>query len=636
VGDRGRPRQLPVVACPNPLHRGSRVKGDGTRFTQSGRRRDYRCRPSGYPVHKFAVVISAADEPVVARTPAPACPVHGSAAKIGRWGSYAVRPKEVRRQRYRCVPTEPGERGKLRKHCHYFTPTMAREHVDFGQLHCGECGETRGVHHGEPVVARAQSWPLRVAAEGLSRIAAGESYSAVGRWAWEVTGRTRTRPAKLSAAERSRRQAVADWHRSLPRRRKSDPEPAPPAGLSLEPLPSDENYRRRRRIDTAGNVLPPRRTPSPSAARARARWHVAADWTEMYAAAIWQPMHERLLADERAEHDRRQALTPEQRAADGRPQVLLLDDLPVMTRAAGGNRSRRSYFVLAAGTVSWSDPRPAGTRGRDGRDRPEPTTKLRLLRGFATNEAESWLLLFQELGYVPGVYEPEVILADAGTGLQKAVRKFFRTAVLVPSLWHVKSAVTQALMKKSGPGAVRFTDLGLALHPRLGNLLDDLSAERLRARGVAGWKAWWDDLHTAMTELDLSTTAVRERRASYEPVVTRALPTLAANPAVPVSTGGFEMVLRARASALIAGRSHALANLERCASLFDLCVCRDQGEFHSLPAVIKALTIDNDTRGGWAAAPRLMADPQPPVPAGYSSLRDRRLPVALASVRGLR
>jgi len=41
-----------------------------------------------------------------------------------------------------------------------------------------------------------------------------------------------------------------------------------------------------------------------------------------------QPLHDRLLAEEHAEHDRRQALSPGERTTDARSQVLLLDDLP--------------------------------------------------------------------------------------------------------------------------------------------------------------------------------------------------------------------------------------------------------------------------------------------------------------------
>ena len=173
------------------------------------------------------------------------------------------------------------------------------------------------------------------------------------------------------------------------------------------------------------------------------------------------------------------------------------------------------------------------------------------------------------------------------------------------------------------------------MHPRLADHLAELSAESLHAMDAATWRAWWDDLETAMTGMGLSLDAITDRRSKYQPALESVLPVLAANPSIPVSTGGFDTVLRNTASSMIAGRAHALSNIERCASLFDLCVCRDHGVFHTLTDVAEALRTDGEKSGGWAAAPRLMADPQPPVPAAYSPLPDRDLPVELASMREL-
>ena len=153
----------------------------------------------------LAVEEQAADSVVVLRSTPPPCPLHGSTATIVRHGSYATPSGGPRRQRYRCRPDNLEERARLKTGFHWFTPKLAREHVHVGKVHCSACGEPRGVHKGDPVVARAQTWNLRVVAEGLSKVAAGESYSAVGRWAWEVTSRKRTRAARLSDAERARR-----------------------------------------------------------------------------------------------------------------------------------------------------------------------------------------------------------------------------------------------------------------------------------------------------------------------------------------------------------------------------------------------------------------------------------------------
>ncbi|MGN6243536.1 MAG: hypothetical protein ACTHQ3_07655 [Motilibacteraceae bacterium] len=640
----GRKSVIAAVACPNPLHRGSRVKADGKRRSSAGLVQQFRCTPIDGSRHAFSVLVAAAaaesedtaqreqDLLFAAAGRPPGCPEHGHRGDIVRWGSYAARRGEPRRQRYRCSPRRPEDLQALGKAFHYFTPQLAREHVHVGEHQCEHCGELRGVHKGEPLVARATTWPLAVVAEGLSKLAEGQSYASVSQWAWQLTGRRRTRAAKLSQAEKDRRAAVLAWRAEL-RARGVNPRGLEPPEQLAAPLPPSRSYQRRRRVDATGAPLPRRRTPSPASARAQARWHTAADWTAAYSGVLWEPLHHRLMERARAEAARRAALDGPARVSDGRPSVLLLDDLPYQSGQVndGGRRTyRRTYFVLAAGTVTW-EVAPDGHQDQT----PRPRTQLRLLRGFATNEADSWLLLLDELGYVPGEHEPEFVLADAGTGLRRAIEKFFRTTVLVPSLWHIQHNITEALTKRSGPGALVFTDEGPALHPRLSRLLLDLSAGRLRERGAPGWSRWWDDLATAMDELGLDPSAVATQRSRYEPELAAALPHLAAYPAVPVSTGGFEAVLRARAQKMLAGRSHAFTNLERCAALFDLAVCRDHGLFDDLPEVARQLRADSESRGGWGAAGRVVADPQPPFPATYSTLRDRDLIAELVTARGL-
>ena len=201
-------RRHDPVPCPDPLHAGSKVKSVDTRRASSGLRRDYLCRPTVGKRHKFTALIEVDDEPVPLYVPPPKCPVHGAQGRRVRNGTYGTPGEPTRRQRYRCWPDKPDP--DFPKGFHNFTPPLAREHVPTGESHCQACEELRNVHHGEQVAARAQSWNLRVVAEGLEKLASSaETYSSVGRWAWEATGRSRTRPAKLSDAEREGRAKVA-------------------------------------------------------------------------------------------------------------------------------------------------------------------------------------------------------------------------------------------------------------------------------------------------------------------------------------------------------------------------------------------------------------------------------------------
>ena len=137
-----------------------------------------------------------------------------------------------------------------------------------------------------------------------------------------------------------------------------------------------------------------------------------------------------------------------------------------------------------------------------------------------------------------------------------------------------------------------------------------------------------------LDRLDLPPEKLAERRASYEPAVATALPALRANPGVPVSTGGFETLLRTTVKTVLTGRGHGFANIERTNNLFDLVVCRNRGVFAQRSAVIAQLRAETKAHDGWAGAPRDVADPQPPAPATYSSLRDKDLLDRLGRSRG--
>lgn len=57
--------------------------------------------------------------------------------------------------------------------------------------------------------------------------------------------------------------------------------------------------------------------------------------------------------------------------------------------------------------------------------------------------------------------EPEFILTGAGPGLRRGTEDYIQTAVLIPALFHIPEALTEALVKQT-PGAV-LTDTGSAL-----------------------------------------------------------------------------------------------------------------------------------------------------------------------------
>ena len=90
-----------------------------------------------------------------------------------------------------------------------------------------------------------------------------------------------------------------------------------------------------------------------------------------------------------------------------------------------------------------------GARRREpGRRAPDrKRLRLRLVRAMPKSNAPAWRLVLDELGY-----DPDFVVADAGTGIGRAVAAHFDPArtVFVPSLWHVATAVETGLADTRG------------------------------------------------------------------------------------------------------------------------------------------------------------------------------------------
>ena len=263
---------------------------------------------------------------------------------------------------------------------------------------------------------------------------------------------------------------------------------------------------------TADRAAAGNRGKNAASAESHNVWHIAADWTEAFGPVVYEPVEQRLRAQALTERARLDAL----RAAGlplVRPQVLVLDDVPVYGRDRGGSGwSRRDdgFALLAAAEVVWKDREvedpfawPSRTDERD--------LKLRLVRAMPKSTAAAWRLLFDELEY-----HPDVVVADAGTGIGRAIEEHFdpQRTVFVPSLWHVSTAVRTGLAATKG-----------ALVPVPGGGREPLPALRAhlallgRDRAIADpstWSAWWDDLERICVAERLPLDKVRVRRRNYE------------------------------------------------------------------------------------------------------------------------
>lgn len=566
----GRPKTSSLnVVCVE--HPSSRVSFKGSRTSSNGLARRFRCVPGTGTAHYFTLVEYDRDVALSARWSAPpACPDHPG-SRVVRNGRYGSKTPKPR-QRYLCTPADGSNP-------HSFTPPLPRDHVHENAEDCSHCEELRGVHRGETAVARRRSWSTRIVARGLEQLAAGATYADVGRWALRATGTVRTRTTPVSA------------------------DPAAEA----------------KRVSAASK-------------ESRRAWHIAADWTEAFSPVIYSPVDESLRSQAMLERARLDALFDAGEPLE-RPQVVLLDDVPVYGRDLGAKtRSRRDrgYYILCAAELLWAtrvlDPYedPFGAQ-------PPPTQKLRLLRAMPKSNTPAWRLVFDELGYAP-----DFIVADAGTGIAAAIAAHFDPSYtrFIPSLWHLTRSVERSLADTVGAFTASPTGSGRELIGPLAEHTRKLSRHSGVLDSPDTWSAWWDELLDILTARRLPTNKIANQRRDYEGPMAAVLDDLAVLPDIPVSTGGLETLIAKHVTPLLAMRRTSFANIERTNLLLDLVVARHHGAFDDLGDIVKLLRGDTIAHAGWTVPLRRIADPKPRK-GTYSSLRDTTLLDSLAKQRGL-
>jgi hypothetical protein len=490
--------------------------------------------------------VTIADSRPVSYSVPPTCD-QGHGVPVTRNGLYGTGAR--RRQRYFCPVGGTSGKG------HSFTPPLPREHVHPASGPCPHCDERRGVHRGETAAARRHSWPTKTVARGLDMLSAGESYAKVSLWALDPKERAARRRRAMAATSTSAKRVSLGTRES------------------------------------------------------RNAWRIAANWVEAFAPVIWGPLDALLRAEAQAERARLDAAIAAGLPLE-RPQVVIIDDVPVLGRSGRTKRRDGGFFLLVAGEVGWEE--RLGTW--------EPRLRLRLVRAMAKSNTAAWRLVFDELGYVP-----DFIVADAGTGIGAAVRAHFeppRTR-FVPSLWHVRRSVLRAF----GLEASRAPAPAIAAH------CDLLARDSPALASEAAWDEWWNELGRLVAAHHLSATKFRNQRRNYQDPIAAVLPHLAANPGLRFSTGGLETLVREHVSRALTLRTQ-FANIERTNSLFDLVVARTHGAFRDLGEVAQLLRADAEGYAGWTVALRTIDDPQPEA-GRYSSLRDATLLDTLAESRGL-
>lgn len=367
--------------------------------------------------------------------------------------------------------------------------------------------------------------------------------------------------------------------------------------------------------------IQPTKSMSLGSVESRAAWRIAANWVEAFAPVVWDPIDARLRAAALAERSR---IDADQLVgiAPSRPQIIVVDDVPVFGKDGAGRRRDGGFYLLVLGEVTWEQP----ARRRDGQQDWEPRLRLRLVRAMPKSNQAAWRLVFDELDY-----DPDFVVADGGTGIAAGVKAQFddRRTIFIPSLWHVRRSILRAFdMETIG-----------RLTPVVSEHIRHLARGDSILAGATAWHDWWDRLEQIAIAHGLPLDKVRNQRRNYQDDIARVLPHLAANPGLRLSIGGLEVKIRERVQRALNLRTQ-FANIERTNHLFDLVVAREHDAFAHPDDVIRALRAETESRtgrrgvGGYAVSLRTIDDPRPET-GHYSSLRDATLLASLAESRGL-
>lgn len=563
------PRLAPKARCPDPLHAGSKTVGRGTVQQKTGTVRRYWCDPLVGKAHYFTVGVKGGRR-LRGQQGAPECPDHPK-SHVVRNGAYG-RGVNVR-QRYRCDHT-----GRCNATCR---TACDRDHDGKGHNPRSCPKACDGRHNFTPTLPREHVEPGDRCDDCLELRGIHRGEMAVAR------------RQRFSARAVARVLAALGSGTSYGK-----------AGQLAESLLPNDAVRKTRRRST--NPPKPRtrtsaRTPkkhSPASRLANTYWHIGADITEAYGPVVW------------ADTERRLRTRAEQMAHEGSDLVWILDDKPIYSLDATGKRKKTDGWTLhLLAEMDWTDRQLPGI------------TRLRLLRAYPKSTSVAWRLLFDEMGYVP-----DVIVSDAAKPIVAAVDAHFAGAakkpLFVPSIWHLKDALRKNTLEKAmrGPN-------GEAIESHFENLRRD------RALATPGaWRQWWVELRLLCGGLVVPAN-FDTSRDNYLERMAEAIPFLAAEHRIKVSSGGLEAMLRDVERALEL-RFYQFANIERTNTLLDLMVAHHNGHFTDHARIVRLIEEDETPHRGWTVPMRTIEDPQPRNDR-YSSLRDEGVMISVAASRGL-
>jgi transposase-like protein len=292
------------VVCPRARHGGATVVRKGFKKDARGRRwQRYQCRLASGGHHYFRVLVDDAGAAVTSVTLPARCPDHAD-SRVVRNGSYG---KSVKRQRYRCTPTDGTA-------AHFFTLPLPREHLNFAEQKCPGCAEFVSVHKGGEASSRRSKFSLRAVVECLVELSQGTSYAQTSLNLWAKT-------------------KAADDHAA-------SHDPAWTGGTGTGSSGASDD--------------------------AKNAWHLAADVVEQYAPVLYAHTIAQVHAREAQQRVVNDAVLAAGQVVS-EPITFLLDEVPIYLKRKG-SPSRQAWTVLAVAEVRWKPgPTPMDVPRRDTR-----------------------------------------------------------------------------------------------------------------------------------------------------------------------------------------------------------------------------------------------------------------------------
>ena len=331
----------------------------------------------------------------------------------------------------------------------------------------------------------------------------------------------------------------------------------------------------------------------------RNAWRLAADWVEAFSPVLYEPWESQA---------RQEVLDLKSRVVKDRPFIaLLLDELPIMVKSSRGLKQRERFSVIAA-SESFADPMTG-----------ERVTRLRLLRAFASHEADCYKLVLDELGYVP-----DLIVADGSKSITSAAtwlaeRHPEQPFQLCLSAYHLRNQLLRQLGKLTHDYGFQPGELALRL--------ENWSF----AESDFSWRTWWSDYETRLRAQGLPETAWPNKWIKeIKPIVDAQMPVFDEHHVLPRSTGALESMIFRIVKPSLSNRALGFGNLERTNRLVDLMVLYANGMLDDVNRVVAAINSDARKHGGYVPPVRSITDVRM-----TRSLLDDTVPAKLAKQRGL-